>query len=72
MKAMVQDAYGSPDLLELRDIGRPGIGDDELLVQVHAAGVDPGVWHLTTGLLPYLVRAFGYGLRAPNPRHRRW
>jgi NADPH:quinone reductase-like Zn-dependent oxidoreductase len=69
MKAMVQDTYGSPDILELRDIGRPGIGDDDVLVQVHAAGVDPGVWHLTTGL-PYLVRAFGYGLRAPKVRVR--
>jgi NADPH:quinone reductase-like Zn-dependent oxidoreductase len=69
MKAMVQDTYGSPDILELRDIGRPGVGDDDVLVQVHAAGVDPGVWHLTTGL-PYLVRAFGYGLRAPKVRVR--
>lgn len=65
MKAIVQDTYGSPDVLELRDIDRPVAGDNELLVQVHAAAVDPGVWHLMTGL-PYLVRAFGYGLRAPK------
>src|SRR2546423_5600582 len=67
MKAIVQDAYGSADVLALRDIDKPGIGDDEVLVRVHAAGVDRGVWHLMRGL-PYLVRIAGYGLRAPkNP-----
>ncbi len=67
MKAIVQDQYGPPDVLELRDIGRPEIGDDEVLVRVHAAGVDRGVWHLTMGL-PYLIRLAGFGLRAPkNP-----
>lgn len=65
MKAIVQDTYGSADVLELRDIDRPEIGDDEVLVRVHAAGVDRGVWHLMTGL-PYLVRLAGYGLRAPK------
>jgi NADPH:quinone reductase-like Zn-dependent oxidoreductase len=65
MKAIVQDAYGSADLLHLRDIDRPPIGDDEVLVQVRAAGVDPGVWHLMTGE-PYLVRAMGFGLRRPK------
>jgi NADPH:quinone reductase-like Zn-dependent oxidoreductase len=67
MKAIARDSYGSSDLLELRDIDKPEIGDDEVLVRVHAAGVDRGVWHLMTGL-PYLVRIAGYGLRAPkNP-----
>jgi NADPH:quinone reductase-like Zn-dependent oxidoreductase len=43
------------------------MGDDEVLVRVHAAGVDRGVWHLMTGL-PYPIRLAGYGLRAPkNP-----
>jgi NADPH:quinone reductase-like Zn-dependent oxidoreductase len=65
MKAIVQDTYGSADVLELRDIDRPPIGDDEVLVKVRAAGVDPGVWHLMTGE-PYLVRAMGYGLRKPK------
>lgn len=69
MKAIVQDTYGSPDVLRLRDIDRPGIGDNDVLVRVHAAGVDPGVWHLMTGL-PYLVRLMGYGLRAPKSRVR--
>src|SRR6266487_7117911 len=65
MKAIVQDVYGSADVLELRDIDRPSIGDDEVLVQVRAAGVDPGVWHLMTGE-PYLIRAMGFGLRKPK------
>jgi NADPH:quinone reductase-like Zn-dependent oxidoreductase len=67
MKAIVQDEYGSPDVLELRDIDKPEIGDDEVLVGVHAAGVDRSVWHIMTGL-PYAIRIAGYGLRAPkNP-----
>jgi NADPH:quinone reductase-like Zn-dependent oxidoreductase len=67
MKAIVQDAYGSPDVLELREIVTPVVGGDEVLVRVHAAGVDQGVWHLMAGL-PYLVRVAGVGLRAPkNP-----
>ncbi len=67
MKAIVQDEYGSPAVLNLGEIDRPRIDDDEVLLRVHAAGVDRGVWHLMMGL-PYLVRLFGYGLRAPkNP-----
>ncbi|MGH8828048.1 MAG: NAD(P)-dependent alcohol dehydrogenase [Jiangellaceae bacterium] len=67
MKAIVQDAYGSADVLELRDIGKPEIGDDEVLVRVSAAGVDRGVWHLMTGQA-YLIRLAGYGFRRPkNP-----
>ena len=67
MKAIVHHKYGSPDVLELRDIDKPEIGDDEVLVGVHAAGMDRGVWHVMTGL-PYPIRLAGYGLRAPkNP-----
>ncbi|SDY93786.1 NADPH:quinone reductase [Micromonospora pattaloongensis] len=65
MKAIAQDVYGPADVLELRDIDPPSIGDDDVLVQVHAAGVDPGVWHLMTGR-PYLLRAMGFGLRRPK------
>jgi NADPH:quinone reductase-like Zn-dependent oxidoreductase len=65
MKAIVQDTYGSADVLELRDIDKPEIADDEVLVRVHAAGVDRGVWHVMTGL-PYPIRLAGYGLRAPK------
>jgi NADPH:quinone reductase-like Zn-dependent oxidoreductase len=69
MKAIAQAEYGSPDVLELRDIERPEIGADEVLVRVHAAGVDRGVWHLMTGL-PYFLRLIipDLGLRAPKSR----
>lgn len=67
MNAVVYSKYGNPDVLELREIGKPAIEDDEVLVRVHAAGVDRGVWHLMMGL-PYPIRLAGYGLRAPkNP-----
>src|SRR5918912_755132 len=67
MKAIVRYKYGSTDVLELKDIDKPEIGDDEVLVGVHAAGVDRGVWHLMTGLA-YPIRLAGYGLRGPkNP-----
>jgi NADPH:quinone reductase-like Zn-dependent oxidoreductase len=65
MNAIVQDSYGSTDVLELRDIDKPEIADDEVLVCVHAAGVDRGVWHIMTGL-PYPIRLADYGLRAPK------
>ncbi|SBT45957.1 NAD(P)-dependent alcohol dehydrogenase [Micromonospora narathiwatensis] len=68
MKAIVQDRYGPADVLRLADIEIPTPGDGQVLVQVRAAGVDPGVWHLMTGL-PYLVR-LGYGLRRPRVRVR--
>ncbi len=67
MQAIVQDEYGSADVLQLRDIDRPPIGERDVLVQVHAAGLDPGVWHLMTGR-PYLVRLMGFGLRRPKDR----
>src|ERR687894_1286131 len=67
MKAIVRDAYGSPDVLELREIDIPEIADDEVLVHVHAAGGGRDVWHVMTGL-PYPIRLAGYGFRAPrNP-----
>ena len=42
MKAIVQDTYGSADVLQLEEIDQPDVGDDEVLVRVHAAGVDRG------------------------------
>ena len=65
MRAIVHDEYGSADGLELRDLDRPEVGDGEVLVRVHAAGVDRGVWHVMRGL-PYPIRLAGYGLRAPK------
>ncbi|OKH99241.1 NADPH:quinone reductase [Streptomyces sp. CB02923] len=70
MKAIVQDAYGSEDLLELRDIDRPVPRDDEVLVEVRAAGVGPEVWHLMTGK-PYVARV-ALGLRKPRNPVRGW
>ena len=67
MRAIVQDAYGPADVLELRVIDRPQIAADEVLIRVHAAGVDRGVWHLMTGLA-YPIRLAGYGLRRPRAR----
>jgi NADPH:quinone reductase-like Zn-dependent oxidoreductase len=67
MKAIVRYRYGSPDVLELGDIEKPDVADEEVLVRVHAAGVDRGVWHIMTGLA-YPIRLAGFGLRAPkNP-----
>src|ERR687884_802650 len=67
MKAIFRDEYGSPDVLQLRDIDKPEIGDDEVLLRVHAAGVGRDVWHVMAGL-PYPIRLAGFGLRAPkNP-----
>jgi NADPH:quinone reductase-like Zn-dependent oxidoreductase len=71
MKAIVQDSYGAADVLRLADIDGPEIGDDGVLVRVHAAGLDPSVWHLMTGE-PYLVRIMGFGLLKPKSRVRGW
>jgi NADPH:quinone reductase-like Zn-dependent oxidoreductase len=65
MKAIVQDVYGSADVLQLREIGQPAPGDGEVLIQVRAAGADPGVWHMMTGV-PYLMRVIGFGFRRPK------
>jgi len=67
MRAIVQDRYGSADTWRLLDIQRPAIQDHEVLVQVHAAGLDRGTWHEMTGR-PYLMRIIGFGLRAPKHR----
>ena len=65
MKAIVQDRFGSPDVLDYRDIEDPAVGDEDVLVRVQAAGCGPDVWHLMTGL-PYFVRVMPgfYKLRA--------
>jgi NADPH:quinone reductase-like Zn-dependent oxidoreductase len=66
MKAIVQDKYGAPqDVLELQETDKPTIGDDNVLVRVHAAGVHIGDW-LTINGLPYLIRLMGFGLTKPK------
>ena len=67
MKAIVQDRYGSADVLELRDIDRPLAAVDEALVRVRAASVHADVWHAMKGV-PYVLRVMGSGLRAPKHR----
>ena len=68
MKAMVQDRYGEPDVLRLDDIDPPVPADDQVLVRVHAAGVNPYDWHHLTGT-PYVMRGSS-GLRRPTQRVR--
>jgi hypothetical protein len=55
VKAIVQDRYGGPEVLQFREIDPPVPTDDEVLVRVRAAGLDRGVWHVMTGL-PYMIR----------------
>lgn len=69
MKALTQERYGPPDVLHFSDIAKPTPGDDDVLIRVRAAGVDPGVWHITAGT-PYLIRVMGFGFRAPKVRVR--
>jgi NADPH:quinone reductase-like Zn-dependent oxidoreductase len=65
MKAIVQERYGSADVLELREIDRPTAGDDEVLVRVRAASLHPDVWHAMKGV-PFVLRIMGSGLRKPK------
>jgi NADPH:quinone reductase-like Zn-dependent oxidoreductase len=62
MRAIVQDSYGSADVLRLAEIDRPTVGANEVLVHTRAASLHIGDWHLMNGL-PYLVRLTG--LRKP-------
>lgn len=65
MKAIVCPTYGSPDVLEFREVTKPTPGDDEVLVEIHAAGVNAGDWHLMRAD-PFLIRLmFGFG----KPKH---
>jgi NADPH:quinone reductase-like Zn-dependent oxidoreductase len=67
MKAIVLTRYGDPtEVLEYADTEKPSVGDDDVLVRVQAAGVDPGVWHLVRGEA-YIAR-LAFGLRRPKAR----
>lgn len=66
MRAIVQAEYGDAGSLRQSEIARPTVADDEVLVEVRAAGLDRGTWHLMTGK-PYLMR-LALGFRGPkNP-----
>src|SRR5689334_15637117 len=64
MKAVVYDRYGSPDVLKFAEIDEPVVGDDQVLVRVRAASLNPADWHFMRGL-PYMVRMIN-GLRRPR------
>jgi NADPH:quinone reductase-like Zn-dependent oxidoreductase len=68
MQAMVQDTYGSAEVMQLREIDKPEMGDNEVLVRVLAAGVNPADWAVMSGL-PYIARPV-YGLPRPKTRVR--
>jgi len=68
MKAVVYTDYGSPDVLQIRDIKKPVPNDDQILIKVRAVSVNPLDWHFIEGT-PYIMRALGVGLRKPkDPR----
>lgn len=67
MRAIVQDRYGEVDTLNMYHTERPKIAADEVLIRVHAAGMDRGTWHTMTGR-PYLMRIMGFGFRGPKNR----
>lgn len=67
MQAIVQDHYGSADDLRLREVERPAVGVDEVLVRVRATSVHPDVWHVVSGR-PFVLRLMGSGLLRPKCR----
>jgi NADPH:quinone reductase-like Zn-dependent oxidoreductase len=67
MKAVVQDRYGGPEVLEFRDIDQPVPKDNQVLVKVQAAGVHRGDWHIMTGL-PYMIRLVVPALGPRRPK----
>jgi NADPH:quinone reductase-like Zn-dependent oxidoreductase len=64
MNAIVYHRYGSPDVVEMGEIDKPAVGDDRVLVRVHAASINPLDWHAMRGL-PYIAR-MEFGLRKPE------
>jgi NADPH:quinone reductase-like Zn-dependent oxidoreductase len=64
MQAVVRDRYGNADVVEIRAVDLPSISASQVLIQVQAAGIDRGVWHLMTGE-PYAVR-LAVGLATPK------
>ncbi len=66
MRAITQDTYGEVEVLQLADLPRPTAGPTEVLVEVAAAGLDRGTWHIMRGK-PYLAR-LALGLRRPKAR----
>jgi len=65
MKAIVQNAYGPPEVLQLGEIPEPVAADDQLLVRVRATSIHADVWHMMRGV-PYVLRFMGAGVRRPK------
>ena len=65
MKAIVNEKYGSPDVLELKEVEKPTPKDNEVLIKVHAASANAADWHLLRGE-PFLIRLMGFGLLKPK------
>lgn len=65
VKALVQDRFGPPDVLQLADIGLPEVGAGDVLVRVHAAALNPADWHILRGD-PLVARLMGVGLTRPK------
>src|SRR5688572_26480325 len=68
MQALVQETYGSAEVMHIVEIDRPEIGDNEVLLRVRAAGVNPADWAIMSGL-PYVARPV-YGVRRPKAATR--
>jgi len=67
MKAVVQDRFGPPDVLQLADTDMPEVGASDVLVRVHAAALNPADWHILRGD-PLVARLMGVGLTRPKAR----
>lgn len=67
MKAIVQERFGPPDVLQLVDTHPPEVGADDVLVRVHAAALNPADWHILRGD-PLVARLMGVGLAKPKAR----
>src|SRR5436190_16024541 len=68
MKAVVYTDYGSPEVIQFRDIKKPVPNDNQVLIKVRAASINPLDWHFLEGT-PYIMRGMGVGLRKPkDPR----
>src|SRR2546421_9011819 len=65
MKAIVYTQYGSPDVLQFKEVARPTPQDNEVLVQVHAASVNAAELHFLKAD-PFLMRFMGFGLLKPK------
>jgi NADPH:quinone reductase-like Zn-dependent oxidoreductase len=68
MKAIVQDRFGAPDVLQFVDVDSPQLRPDDVVVRVHAAAVNPYDWHMLRGD-PYVARLMG-GVGLTRPKNR--